>query len=162
MTIRNLTLLMIVKNESAQIERCLKSCVNCIDRWLIIDTGSTDDTVEKIEKCLSGKPGKVMKRPWVNFGFNRNQLLEQYEIEYGLSDEDFALLMDADQVLELSDRDFRKKIGPESQFLVKVKTPETYEFFMPYLVRMNERHKYIGSTHEALLHSEIGPRVHFD
>lgn len=35
---------MIVKNESHVIKRCLDSVKDFIDYWVIVDTGSTDDT----------------------------------------------------------------------------------------------------------------------
>ena len=41
---------MIVKNESKIIERCIKSCLPVLDYISICDTGSTDNTVEIIEK----------------------------------------------------------------------------------------------------------------
>ena len=41
---KTICLNMIVKNESAIIERCLNSLVNQIDYWVIVDTGSTDNT----------------------------------------------------------------------------------------------------------------------
>src|SRR5882672_6874869 len=45
---KKLMLNCIVKNESARIERMLSSVVQFIDSWVIIDTGSTDDTKQKI------------------------------------------------------------------------------------------------------------------
>ena len=41
---------MIVKNESKTIVRCLESCKNIIDDWIITDTGSKDKTVDLIER----------------------------------------------------------------------------------------------------------------
>lgn len=52
-------LTMIVKDEAAVIERCLESALPLIDRYLIVDTGSTDNT--KI-------PGRFLSRPWRSFG----------------------------------------------------------------------------------------------
>ena len=63
-----ITLLMIVKNEENQISRCLQSCKDVIDNWIIIDTGSNDRTIEKIYSELSHIPGKIVSRPWINFG----------------------------------------------------------------------------------------------
>ncbi|MDX2073207.1 MAG: glycosyltransferase [Alphaproteobacteria bacterium] len=42
-----LSLAMIVKNEGATIERVLKCAKNFCDEMIVVDTGSTDDTVEK-------------------------------------------------------------------------------------------------------------------
>ena len=44
-----LSLVMIVKNESKIIERCLDSIKPIIDSIIISDTGSTDNTIEIID-----------------------------------------------------------------------------------------------------------------
>ncbi len=86
---------MIVKNESAVIERCLSSLRDHIDAWVIVDTGSTDDTKEKIREILKGIPGALHERPWRNFGSNRSEAVAlAYE-----SGCDYFLFFDADDVL---------------------------------------------------------------
>ncbi len=67
---------MIVKDESRVIERSLASVRDFIDYWVIVDTGSTDDTREKIQTLLSNIPGELHQRPWKNFQHNRNEALE--------------------------------------------------------------------------------------
>lgn len=84
-------LVMIVKDESEVIMRCLSSVSNVIDYWVIVDTGSTDGTQELIKRCLSGVPGELHKREWVNFCHNRNESLE---LAKGKSD--YMLIIDAD------------------------------------------------------------------
>ena len=56
-----LCLNMIVKNESKIIERLLNSVCSVIDSFCICDTGSTDDTIEKIRRYFKQKnlPGEV-------------------------------------------------------------------------------------------------------
>lgn len=58
---------MIVRIESAVIERCLASVRGHIDAWVIVDTGSTDDTKEKIRDALKGIPGALHECLWRNF-----------------------------------------------------------------------------------------------
>lgn len=64
---------MIVRNEEAVIERCLKSVLPFIDCWCIQDTGSTDGTKEIIKRVLGHVPGLLFDVPWSNFGFNRTR-----------------------------------------------------------------------------------------
>ena len=52
---KKIILCMIVKNESKIIERCITSALPIIDAVSICDTGSTDNTVEVIEKFLKTK-----------------------------------------------------------------------------------------------------------
>ena len=44
----SLCLVMIVKNESKVIKRCIDSVKDYIDNWVIVDTGSTDGTQKLI------------------------------------------------------------------------------------------------------------------
>jgi len=93
---------MIVRNETAVIERCLSSVRDHIDAWVIVDTGSTDDTKEKIREALKDIPGALHERPWRNFGSNRSEAVSLgYE-----SACDYFLFIDADDVL-LTPPDFR-------------------------------------------------------
>lgn len=56
---------MIVKDESAVIERSLRSVRGLIDYWVICDTGSTDGTQALIRAALEGIPGELHEREWV-------------------------------------------------------------------------------------------------
>jgi glycosyltransferase involved in cell wall biosynthesis len=86
---------MIVKNESAVIERCLRSVRPYVHAWAIADTGSTDGTQDLIRNIFADLPGELIERPWVDFATNRNQALE-LAAKFG----DFALIIDADEILE--------------------------------------------------------------
>ncbi len=92
-----LSLVMIVKNEEHVIERSLDSALPHVDTWCIVDTGSTDSTIEKIRATAKkhGKEGVLHERPWVNFGHNRTELLElARETEAA-----WFFMMDADDIL---------------------------------------------------------------
>lgn len=103
-----LCLTMIVKNESKIIERCLDSVKGHIDYWVIVDTGSTDDTKELIQNSLSDIPGELHEREFVSFGHNRTESLE---LSYNKSK--FVLLMDADLVFKVNDPNFKKNLSPK-------------------------------------------------
>ena len=66
-------LLLMIKNESKIIERCIGRALEHVDAVCILDTGSTDNTVEVCNKYLSecGKPFKVSVDPFKNFGYTR-------------------------------------------------------------------------------------------
>jgi glycosyltransferase involved in cell wall biosynthesis len=99
---KRICLNMIVKNESAVIERCLASLRGHIDAWVIVDTGSTDDTQEKIRDALKGIPGALHEREWRNFGSNRSEAAA-LAYEAGC---DYILFIDADDML-LTPPDFK-------------------------------------------------------
>ena len=87
---------MIVKDEAAVIERCLRSVMPIIDTWVIIDTGSTDQTCEIIQKTMEDIPGHLHCRPWKDFAHNRSEA-----IELARADCDYLFFIDADEVLLL-------------------------------------------------------------
>jgi len=72
-----INLCIMVKNAGPQFEDMLKENLPLIDRWTILDTGSTDDTIEIINKVLVGKKqGNLYQEPFINFRDSRNRLLE--------------------------------------------------------------------------------------
>ena len=50
---------MLVQDEAHTLARTLLPLKALLDTWYILDTGSTDNTPEVIERTMAGKPGKV-------------------------------------------------------------------------------------------------------
>lgn len=96
----HLCLVMIVKNEEHVIERSLNSILPFVDSWCIVDTGSTDSTMQKIKDTTTahGKPGTLHERPWVNFGHNRTELLELARND--THSPKWFFMLDADDIVE--------------------------------------------------------------
>jgi tetratricopeptide (TPR) repeat protein len=68
---------MIIKNGGELLEKILNENLCIIDRWTILDTGSTDNTIEIIKKVLVGKKkGKLFEEPFINFRDSRNRCLD--------------------------------------------------------------------------------------
>jgi glycosyltransferase involved in cell wall biosynthesis len=97
-------LILMVRNESAIIERCLKSVEGLVDAFCVTDTGSTDNTCEIVSKFLDTHPGSLHTCEWKNFGYNRTvsfanakeQLVDQ---NWDLKDT-YGLLLDADMIFQ--------------------------------------------------------------
>ncbi len=85
---------MIVRDEAHVIERCLASVRPYIDSWVIVDTGSVDDTPQRIAAALAGIPGQLHHRTWLNFGHNRTEALNLARAQA-----DYLLFIDADEIL---------------------------------------------------------------
>lgn len=138
-----LGLCMIVKNEHHVIERALRSALRFMDTWCIVDTGSTDDTKEIIEKVTAelGKPGHLYDRPWVDFGHNRSEALALAREHI-----DWCWMLDADDTIE----------GPPiDRELLKDTTPGLYvtfregcEYKRVQLFNSKFPWKYVGVLHE--------------
>ena len=71
-----INLCIMVKNGGEEFVSMLESNLPYIDRWTILDTGSTDDTVENVRRIMSNKPGALYQEPFINFGASRNRCLE--------------------------------------------------------------------------------------
>ena len=153
---------MIVKNESKIICRLLESVYKLIDAYCICDTGSTDDTIEVIEKFfektnLKNKKNKnyreikghVLKKNFVDFGYNRNWILEKCKLIY--QDYDFILLLDADMVVKYSD-DFYNNLHElvEKDYYYIMQGNKDFKYRNIRLVKPIQQVKYIGDTHEYL------------
>jgi hypothetical protein len=70
-------LAMIIKNGGDSLEHILRENLNIIDRWTILDTGSTDNTIDIIKKVLVGKKkGTLHQEPFINFRESRNRCLD--------------------------------------------------------------------------------------
>ena len=84
-----LSLCMIVKNEESSLPQCLKSVKNVVEEMIVLDTGSTDNTVT-IAQDLGAK---VYHFQWCNdFAIARNKALQYVQGEW-------ILVLDADEVL---------------------------------------------------------------
>ncbi|BAZ06829.1 glycosyltransferase [Calothrix sp. NIES-3974] len=84
-----LSLCMIVKNEETALPGCLQSVVDTVDEIVILDTGSTDKTVEIANQFGA----QVYHFPWCDdFSAARNQALEYVS-------GDWVLVLDADETL---------------------------------------------------------------
>ena len=95
-------LTMIVKNAGEKFEEVLTRNLPVIDKWTILDTGSTDNTVEIIKKVLVGKKkGELFQEPFIDFGASRNRCLE-------LAGDSckYKLMLDDTYVIEGELRDF--------------------------------------------------------
>lgn len=96
---------LIVKNESRCIERCLLSIIHAVDEIVIVDTGSTDDTVKIIQKLMDKyQEIKLYYFEWCNdFSAARNYSLSKVT-------GDWVLIMDADDYLNSDPKEIKKII----------------------------------------------------
>ncbi|MGV7118418.1 glycosyltransferase [Paenibacillus kyungheensis] len=120
-----ISLCMIVKNEEKVLEKCLNSVQSKVDEIIIVDTGSTDRTLEIAEKYQA----KIYSFEWINdFAAARNYSLDQ-------ATSDYLLVLDADEYLE-EQSDLKKDIA---------------EFKDYYIMRI----KNLLSNNRVLTHSSI-------
>lgn len=140
---------MIVKNESKVIRRLLESVAPIIDSYCICDTGSTDDTIDIIERFFNEHdiPGKIVCEPFKDFGYNRtfavNACANQPRAEY-------LLLLDADMVLwinhEISPAEFKQSLTLDAYTVFQGR--DDFYYKNTRIIRNNRGCTYWGVTHE--------------
>lgn len=138
-----LCLSMIVRNEAKVIRRCLESVRPAIGAWAIVDTGSTDGTQDIIRECMADLPGQLIEREWVDFATNRNQALDLAR-SYG----EYALIIDADEILEITPSDWPLRLDTGGYYLHQVMGHGEFQFSSSKLLRHDAEWHWEGVLHE--------------
>ena len=86
---------MLVRDERDTSARCLESVRPHIDHWVICDTGSEDDTRDKVRDLLDGVPGRLVEHEWVNSAHNSTLMLQEAK-----GSADYLLLLHGDMTIE--------------------------------------------------------------
>ena len=144
-------LISMIKNEEKIIERCIKSALPILDAICITDTGSTDNTVNKVNHIIQNLkiPGKVYSDEWKNFCHNRNNSFLNAvsyckELEWDL-DDTFGLLLDADMQLIINK--FDKNTLTKNGYTI-IQENGYLEYHNTRFVKLSKSWKCIGVTHE--------------
>jgi tetratricopeptide (TPR) repeat protein len=149
------SLTMIVKNEAANLARVLESARDIADEVVVVDTGSTDRTVE----IALAHGARVAHFAWIDdFSAARNFAIEQ-------ATGDWILILDGDDVaLETAPGALRTELlaqGPEVFFLrVPVRSPRTdgqgfTVFGSRRLFRRCLEIRWQNAIHEVLTHATL-------
>lgn len=149
---QTLSLCMIVKNEQEFLEDCLKSVQGVVDEIIIVDTGSTDRTLEIAKKYKA----QIHHFKWRDdFSLARNE-----SIKYAKGD--WILWMDADErLMPESATEFKKLLRPEKKavaYLTQIHSLEAdgRNYKISGAHRLFNNHKGIcfhGRIHEQVIYS---------
>jgi glycosyltransferase involved in cell wall biosynthesis len=99
-----LVLTQIMKNEAHVITRMLNSIRPIVDIICLVDTGSTDNTIEVVKNW--GEQNKiethVFERPFDNFENSRNYSIQMArEVTQGRGNDFWGFWLDADEMIEI-------------------------------------------------------------
>jgi hypothetical protein len=145
-------LLLMIKNESKIIERCIGRALEHVDAVCILDTGSTDNTFEICNDFLSncGKPFKISVEPFKNFGYNRTvsfQKAQEFCKELGWdADMTYAMAVDGDMVIKPSPEFKNFKMTVPGYCVIQANGRLRY--YNKRFLRCSHDWKCIGATHE--------------
>ena len=143
---------MIVKNESASLARCLDSMKGIYDELIIVDTGSDDDTKEIAARYTD----KVYDFEWTgNFSDARNYA-------FSLATKEYIYTADADEIIDDENREkfilFKDNI-PEEAEIIQVRFANQLKFNTsfnfdeephPKLYKRLRTFKWVNAVHETI------------
>ena len=145
-------LMLMIKNESRIIERCILHAISHVDAVFVLDTGSTDNTVEVCQRVLegTGKPFKIATDPFKNFGKSRTvsfQKTQEFCAELTWPAETtYALAIDGDMnlVVRPEFKDFRLTANGYTV----IQANGHMKYHNTRLMRVGSPWKCTGATHE--------------
>ena len=143
-----ISLCMIVKDEERFLDDCLESVLGVVDEIVVVDTGSTDKTVE----IAASHGARVVDFPWTeHFAEARNQAIDAAE-------GDFMLALDADEHLDPAKAHHIREAVDQGEFDVAYlqfanadeRGPTGRRWIAPRLYRLTPGLRYIGRVHEQV------------
>ena len=148
----SLCLVMIVKDEEDTIKRCLTAVAPFIKYWVIVDTGSTDKTIDIINETMKelNIPGELHERPWVNFEVNRTESLNLAKGKC-----DYRWIIDADDTFytEPGVNPFAGLDNKPDCYQISYKL-SGLQYYRAQIVKSDQNWIYKGVLHEYLFLDE--------
>ena len=140
-------LCMIVKDAGPQFEQILTDNLSIIDRWCILDTGSTDGTQDVIRRVLKTKRGTLYSEPFVDFKTSRNRCLELAGTTCK-----FILMLDDTYSVCGDLRNFLNEVRGDQysdSFSLLIQSDDS-EYYSNRIIKSNGGLRYIHRIHEVI------------
>lgn len=146
-----ISLCMIVKNEEEHIGRCLDSIAELVDEIIIVDTGSTDRTVE----IASGYTTKIYSYLW------KDDFSDARNTSFSKASMDYCMWMDADDVLEETQKEpflqLKQSLSLDTDIvMMKYHTSfdeagrPSFSYYRERWIKNDERYRWVGEVHEVI------------
>lgn len=141
-------LAIMVKNAGDSFEKVLTDNLPFIDRWTILDTGSTDDTISTINRILGGKKkGELYQEPFINFRDSRNRCLDLAGKKCK-----YTLMLDDTYIIQGELRDFLNICRGDqfgTSYSLYIKSDDS-EYTSNRIVKTANELRYIYKIHEVI------------
>jgi len=147
-----ISLNLIMKNESNVLIRLLNSIYPILDYYVVVDTGSTDESKKIVKDFFDEKgiQGEIHDHPFVNFQDARNFALKKLK-----GKADYGFWIDCDEQLILpSDFDidnFKNNVLPKHELHTSIVKSGNNTFARRNFFKIQNNFKWVGAVHEILL-----------
>lgn len=140
-------LTMIIKNGGDSLADVLRENMRSFDEYTILDTGSTDNTVEVIKEVLKNKKGRVFEEPFINFRDSRNRCLD-------LAGDSckFTIMLDDTYILKENLRGFLQTVRGDQfsdSYSLYIKSDDV-EYGSNRIIKTATHLRYIYKIHEVI------------
>lgn len=143
-----INLCIMVKNGGSEFKEMLQRNLPIIDRWTILDTGSTDDTIQHVHDILIGKKkGQLYQEPFINFRDSRNRCLELAGMRCK-----YNIMLDDTYVAEGELRDFLHTVRSDQfadSFSILIKSHDS-QYYSNRITVAQYKLRYIYTMHEVI------------
>lgn len=152
-----ISLAMIIKDEEDVLKRCLDSVYECVDEIIIVDTGSSDGSIEIAKQYTE----HIYHYKWQDdFASARNEAFSHATMDY-------ILWLDADDVLVSSEQtkllSLKREISLNTDIVMMKyhvafdnENQPLYTYYRERLIRNNKQFYWSGKIHEAInIHGHI-------
>lgn len=142
-------LTMIIKNSGPIIQEVLKSWEHAVNGFCILDTGSTDDTIQLI-KDLKLKNLKLFEHEFEGFSKSRNRCIKlaekNFKADFYIMIDDSYALVDSEESPLVQQLQLSKAYG-HKLLAYDVKRSDTLH---PRKMIFTKGHRYVGDIHEDI------------
>jgi glycosyltransferase involved in cell wall biosynthesis len=154
-----LELVMIVKNSGDVLRECLKENKKWIDSWTILDTGSTDNTIDIIKEELKDIDGNLYFSDFIDFSYARNKCLElsSKKCKYQIMLDDSYILQGGKELRKILEK------NDTACFLIKIAHYNngylSNEYTSKRILKTSENLRYKYRLHEEIIIDEDKTQV---
>ena len=147
----SLQIVLMVKNSGLIIKDVIKSWKKITNNFVILDTGSSDDTIKFI-KSVKGINLIISSDPFVDFEYSRNKMLELSRT----GDAKYSLIIDDSYFLKCTNvHTFKRELkfieyNNHKMVAIKIYNPKGESYFSGRLVKTQEQLFYKGKIHEII------------
>lgn len=141
-------LCIMVKNAGPLFEQVLTENLAIVDRWTVLDTGSTDGTQDVVRRVLgAARKGELHEEPFINFRDSRNRCLELAGRRCK-----YTLMLDDTYVVRGDLRAFLNTVRGDqfaTSYSLLIRSDDT-EYYSNRIVKTAAALRYMYTIHEVI------------